>query len=946
MTRKKNAFNLHYCSLFYVFCLFFTSINGAGQQQMPYVIRNFEKQEYNAESQNWSVTQDNKGFIYVANNSGLLEFDGVEWSFYPSPRGTVIRSVAVDNHNRIYTSGYMEIGYWQRDELGKLVYHSLNPQAEALFSQNEEFWTTVIVENRVYFHSFSSIFIYDEDEFRVIRANAFINSVSDIGGRLCLHISGQGLLIAEDSILVPFLEQPELRNDLVHFCTTMEDSSLLIGTASNGLFRYKDNELTPFTEEWNPYFSENKINRGAISTNGNIVIGTLLDGIVIFDQQGKFLHHISKINGLQNNTVLGIHFDGENNIWLSLDQGVDYISFQLDPSFTIYEYADIGAVYSAALYRGDLYLGTNQGLFYRKWEDSEDNFKSIAGTQGQVWSCDVFDDQLIVGHNLGTFRIEDHVAERISPISGGFSLTRDPLKSELLVQSTYSNIVFYELQNQKWQYKYQLPDFLDLIRYIEPDYFDNIWASHMHKGIYRLKLNDSHETITDTRYYGDAVFGEDFDIQVFKIENRIVFTTGRQLYTYNDLNDSIIPHSHLNNELGIYAEAHRIIPGDDHHYWFIGKQGIGLFRIADTGISKIKEYPIGLFRDHIIAGYEYIYPLSSTEGLLCLDNGYAVLRADRPDLSFGIEDKQLMVKNIEIKGRSGVVQNLPLKQNTIRIPYNSNSLILSYAFPIFSHGAHSFQSFIEGLDAAWSDPLDKPYFEFTRIPTGEYTVRVRAFNVWNRGSVENRITLIVSPPWYLHWGSIITYVVMIITLLLTARYLLIQRIRLREKKIKETKEKELIRLRNEKLNADLSFKSQELANSTMAIIKKNEFLLELKETLKSQKEDLGTRFPEKHYSRLVRKIDNNISSMDDWKVFEFHFEKAHEKFLHKLINKYPQLSHSDLRLCAYLRMNLTSKEIAPLLRISYRGVENHRYKLRKKLLLKKEVNLTDFILAL
>ena len=349
MIENMDSLYLHCRSLFCVFYLFFTSINVAGQQQMPYVIRNFEKQEYKAESQNWSVTQDSKGFIYVANNSGLLEFDGVEWSFYPSPHGAVIRSVAVDNQNRIYTSGYREIGYWQRDEQGKLVYHSLNHKAETLFSQNEEFWTTVIVENRVYFHSFSSIFIYDEDEFKVIRPNAFINSISDIGGRLCLHISGKGLFIVEDTILVSFLEQPELKNDLVHFCTTLMDSSLLIGTASNGLFRYKDNELTPFTEEWNPYFSEKKINRGTISPNGNIVIGTLLDGMIIFDQQGKFIHHISNVNGLQNNTVLGIHCDGENNIWLSLDQGVDYISFQLDPSFTIYEYGDIGAVYSAAL---------------------------------------------------------------------------------------------------------------------------------------------------------------------------------------------------------------------------------------------------------------------------------------------------------------------------------------------------------------------------------------------------------------------------------------------------------------------------------------------------------------------------------------------------------------------------------------------------------------------
>ena len=131
----------------------------------------------------------------------------------------------------------------------------------------------------------------------------------------------------------------------------------------------------------------------------------------------------------------------------------------------------------------------------------------------------------------------------------------------------------------------------------------------------------------------------------------------------------------------------------------------------------------------------------------------------------------------------------------------------------------------------------------------------------------------------------------------------------------------------------------------MAMIRKNEFLMELKDTLKAQKDDLGTRYPEKYYNKVIRKIDNNIGSMDDWNVFEIHFEKAHEDFLQKMVNLYPHLSHSDLRLCAYLRMNLTSKEIAPLLRISYRGVENHRYRLRKKLRLKKEVNLTDFILS-
>ena len=176
--------------------------------------------------------------------------------------------------------------------------------------------------------------------------------------------------------------------------------------------------------------------------------------------------------------------------------------------------------------------------------------------------------------------------------------------------------------------------------------------------------------------------------------------------------------------------------------------------------------------------------------------------------------------------------------------------------------------------------------------------------------------------------------------------MLIGRYRRREQKIREAKERELIRLRNEKLDSELSYKSQELANSTMSIIKKNEFLIEIKEIIKAQKEELGLRYPDKYYQRLIRKIDTNISSIDDWKIFETHFERAHERFLHKLLSTYPALSPGDLRLCAYLRMNLSSKEIAPLMKISVRGVENHRYKLRKKLNLKPEENLIDFILGL
>jgi DNA-binding CsgD family transcriptional regulator len=930
----------------FITCLLAIAITIKGQQHDSYLIRNFTKKEYRAESQNWSITRDHNGYIYAANNVGLLEFNGVEWKFYPAPNGTVIRSVAVDHHNRIFTSGYREIGFWEKDQTGDLAYRSLNSIAEPLFSQNEEFWNTMIIGNRIYFHSFSSIFIYDFEKFRVVRTDASINSISDINGKLCIHLSTKGLYLLEDTLLKPFLVYPELKNDIVYFCTPLKNSSLLIGTASEGLFLYEDNRFFPFLVEWKDFFSENKINRGEVAENGNIIIGTLLEGIIIFDNAGNFLHHINNSKGLQNNTVLGIHSDPDNNIWVSMDQGVDFISFLVDPSYKLYRHEDVGAIYSAALYKGDLYLCSNQGVFYRNLKNDSQLFRIIPGTQGQAWSCDVYNDQLIVSHNSGTFRIDNHIAERISNVTGGFSIIRNTSKNNILMQSTYSSIVFFEYLDGNWRYKYQLPGFSDLIRYIELDHLNNLWASHMHLGIYRLQINDRQDSIVQIQYFGDSVFGKDYDIQVFKIESRIIFTTGQQVYTFDDLNDSIIPYTQLNRELGRYAESHRVVPGPNHHYWFISKTGIALFEIFNSSVKKIKEYPAELFREHFISGYENILPLDEKEGLLCLDNGYAILRAGKPDLSHLIKDKKLILNKIEISGRTGKSEALPLDSSTIKIPFNKNSLTLSFAFPIYSNEPVKFQSYIEGLEEEWSQPLDKPFFNFARIPSGEYIIHVRAFNEWKKESINERIILNVSPPWYLETASFIIYGLVFLLMAFIARHIIIKRIRSRERKIRESKEKELISLRNEKLNAELSFKSQELATSTMSILKKNEFLLELKDTIMKQKEELGDHIQDKYHSLLIKKIDSNISSMDDWNVFEIHFERAHEKFLQKMMSRYPALTHSDLRLCAYLRMNLTSKEIAPLLRISFRGVENHRYKLRKKLQLKTEENLTDFILSI
>ncbi|MDV7395572.1 sigma factor-like helix-turn-helix DNA-binding protein, partial [Arthrospira platensis SPKY1] len=96
--------------------------------------------------------------------------------------------------------------------------------------------------------------------------------------------------------------------------------------------------------------------------------------------------------------------------------------------------------------------------------------------------------------------------------------------------------------------------------------------------------------------------------------------------------------------------------------------------------------------------------------------------------------------------------------------------------------------------------------------------------------------------------------------------------------------------------------------------------------------------------KLLRLIDGHITGDQDWELLEESFNNVHGNFFKKLKAQYENLTPGDLRLAAYLKMNLSSKEIAQLLNISVRGVENKRYRLRKKLGLPEEENLAEFMI--
>ncbi|WP_282037726.1 helix-turn-helix and ligand-binding sensor domain-containing protein [Saccharicrinis aurantiacus] len=915
-------------------------------------ITNFKKDQYNGASKNWSITHGKQNELYFANDYGLLSFDGSNWSLNETPNNSTMRAISINENGRIYSCGFREIGYWEKDVKGELHYTSLTPSIEDQLLENEEFWTILQSDDALYFHSFSNLFRYKDNKFDKINLFGFVNYTTVIDDTVIFSIHGHGIYTINDLKFEPLIESSFFNNKSIVFVISGENKNeLIIGTRSHGLFII--NKATQNISQWhnpnNDALSKNKINRGFDLKNGDIAIGTILGGLEILSKTGELMYKINTSDGLQSNNVYDISIDNFSNLWIASDKGIDFVSHQSKLAYRKIKNANIGAVYCAALHNKQLYLGTNQGLFYSPWNESKPKFKLLKGTEGgQVWNCKVVGDELVVGHTDSTFVIKDNQIRKISDNTGGNAFTKIPESDYTYIQSTYSDLVLYKKTPIGLEKIGTNKGFYNLINHLEFDHVQNLWASHFYKGIFKINLTSKYDSTTSITHYNpnntyNSKGGSNY---VYKIENRIVFTSHKGLYTYDDIKDSIIAYTSLNENLGIHKNATQIIKAPNNHYWFIGTNGVACFTINGLNVSLIKEFPVELFENQLIPRFKNISALDKNNALVGLENGYAILNTTTIEEGSEILGKKIYLRSFSTYDNQNNIQKLNIDTNYYELAHNNNNISLIYSSPYYSNNTKKYKYKVEGLSNAWSEPQDEPKIELNRLSPRTYTINIKTINGWGKESDINQITIKILPPWYETNYAKFAYLIFILIIIYLIKIISTKQIINKEKQNRLIKEKEIIELRNAKLKGEISFKSQQLANSTLGIIKKNELLLSLKDKIEKQKEQLGTRYPDKYYYDIVKKIEENISGQDDWKIFETNFTQTHESFFKNLMIRFPELTQSDLRLCAYLRINLTSKEIAPMLGITVRAVENHRYRLRKRLSLDSETNLTEFLLSL
>lgn len=928
------------------------------EAQISYQISNYSGSDAGAGNQNWDITTSESGSILIANNNGLLIFENSTFSLHKLPGSTVFRSVAhIDGS--IYTGSFEDFGYWEENQTGELQYHSLADLLESPDLNNDEIWKIVEHQNKVYFHSFGSIYSYDKENAEVYRLDTpgSFMFLHKIGDDVYTQKVQDGLYRLENDEFIPIQGSEFLRQEEVASIISLGENSMLIGT-SGGIYTFDGNGFEDWQAERADEVSQNRINT-MVRTDDKIIIGTILNGIYIYDLDFNFLENINTRNQLQNNTVLSLAADSFGNIWVGMDKGIDYIAFDTPIHSYLEEPDGIGSVYAAALHNNELYIGTNRGIYWYK-RDENGNFygKSlIPDSQGQVWFLKVYDGNLYSGLNDGTYVIENKELAKVSSVHGGYNLKSYPGNNrDILLQSTYSNLVVYQKQEDVWREAYLMSGFQSPARFLEFDHLGNIWLGHTIRGLFRLQPNIQFNRIDQIRQIGTNEGLPQSTNIVFKMNNQIMTSIADTLYQWDAINETFIPYTDLNEFFTVRESVSNIIPAGEQRYWVIKESEILLIEVYFNSINLVYRLLPEMYNFRLVEGYESIIPLNENLHLISLEDGFAILNLNMVNESkYPAPEVNLQTVAVTNTQQNASVLNPGMSTET-NFSYQNNTLHFHWSTTQFAGNRAYFQYKLDGIDPNWSKWTTQTLADYLRLPSGDYTFSVRSIGPSGRLTEPVTFSFTIEEPWYLSPAAFVVYLFLLASFVLMIRFYISRKrwkklgkkLEKNQQKIiedREKAEKEVIKLSNEKLQNEIEHKSAQLASNTMAMMRKNNLLSSIKDELQNQKEKLGDNLPDKSYNKLIKLIEDGIEDEHEWEVFEQLYNEAHGNFFKRLKDEYPQLTPSDLRLCAYLRMNLSSKEIAPLLNISVRGVEERRYRLRKRLDLSTDQNLTELIMT-
>ena len=737
-------------------------------------IKNFTPKEYNANTQNWAIVQDQRGVMYFGNNKGVLEYDGVSWRVIPVSNNSIVRSLAINSEGVIFVGAVGEFGFLAPDENGTLVYESLLDKLTVEERAFSDIWSTLVKDDEVYFQSFNFLYRYKDGEIKSWPLDYAYHRSFVVHNEIYLRQNDIGLCVLENDSLKPLPEGERFANEYISAMFPYGDN-MLIGTRSNGLLLYDRTKqtLSKFKTDVDPLLTEGRIYHGTMLPNGNYAFATLEEGLVVMTSEGKHVLHIDETSGLQYQIAYNLFVDRVGTLWMALANGISKVEV-ISPITVFDEISGLsGGILSMMRFKGRLYVCTHQSVFYL---NEHGRFEQIKGVKIQCWRLIKFNlpsqpdsQKLLLAASDGVYEINDDVATRIYSGRVG-EITTSPLHPNRIFVGQIGTIVSLKFEGGQWIKEAEANIPQDEIRSMQHDDFGNLWLGTLYGGVYKLKISDWEDYISGRlSSVTDSIknYGVDEGIPVlnwnyiFNINKEVLVTTRKGIYRYNAGADKFERHPEIYKALnGQDRWIYYINKDSKGDLWFDSEHGKGMLVSTDNGYVLEESQ----FKSIIVSPENQVTGYTDTNGILWFGTPDGLFRYDTKFVKNYTRPFHALIRRVVI-GDSTLFQGAyfaHLKDGEQRVTsfaqpatlkpqleYINNSVSFHFAAPQYENeSGNRFSYYLEGYDDGWSGWNHEMKKEYTNLPEGNYTFKVRAKNIYDVISQDAAYSFTILPPWY------------------------------------------------------------------------------------------------------------------------------------------------------------------------------------------------------
>jgi signal transduction histidine kinase/ligand-binding sensor domain-containing protein len=715
---------------------------------LPY-LRNYSPREYRAQPQNWSVTQDRHGVIYIGNNDGVLVYDGVRWRTVRVSNDSAVRSLDVDGNGTVYVGARGEFGYLAPDESGSPVYVSLLDRVPAADRGFKDVWRTIATPDGVFFGSIERLFRWNAQTGLNVWKPAGhdrYHRTFRAGNSIYVQDSRSGLLLLDRDLLRPVPGGERFASDHI-YCVSVHHDRLLVGV-QDGMFLHEGGSFKPYPTEADALLRKAQPYSCSALPGGGMAVTTLRGGAILLNKEAKIERILNENSGLSGDSVTFAYPDREGGLWLALVSGVTRVETQSPLSVFDEQNGLAGSVTAIARHAGTLYAGTTSGLYRLQPSPAGEtaNFELVSDISEEVWSLLSTEAGLLVGARSGVYQLQGKKAKLIRQGTDSvYDLSPSRLDPTLVYASGSGGLVLLRQRGGRWSDGGAVPGLNQALRKaIEQP--SGVWLGTDYQNLLLVSGLPDTPSI-DTFGAKDGLPAG--AILPFFTGQRTVFLSTKGILSFDAKSRRFAPDTALAPLFAGRADQPAILVEDPNNknIWASAKTYSGVLHRQTDGRYQWDETPLRRIGETEIQAI-HVDPDGATwtgaaEGIVRYDpairKNYAVRFFARLRRLSDIDEK-----HVHFGGHGNAKRRA--------FQYESNSLRFRFAAPTFDDESRTeYRVYLQGFDRTWSPWTQETRKDYTNLPEGSYVFRVAARNLYGASSEEDAIAFTVLPPWYRTW---------------------------------------------------------------------------------------------------------------------------------------------------------------------------------------------------